>query len=146
MSIVGSDVTNVLSEQKGAKLEFSSVDPKKWVRWMAVQASWRALVPASGLKPLRRHAPFHPGKPWESTLLQHPSVSLPVTTFAHSWGQGRGHWDCFTNLCGANARPTDELSLARGGWGEQPLWTGVLKEGATKAILKACPGVGGRYL
>jgi len=47
------------------------------------------------------------------------------------------------NLCGANARPTDELSLARGGGGEQRSWSGVLKEGTTKAILKACQGVGG---
>jgi len=33
------------------------------------------------------------------------------------------------NLCGANARPRDELSLARGGGGKQRLCSGVLKEG-----------------
>jgi len=35
------------------------------------------------------------------------------------------------NLCGANAHPTDERSVARSGspGGEQHLWSGVLKEG-----------------
>ena len=47
------------------------------------------------------------------------------------------------NLCGPNERPTDELSLARGGGGEQRVRSVVLKEGTTKAILKACQGVCG---
>ena len=47
---------------------------------------------------------------------------------------------------GRNARPTDDLSLARGEGGGQRTWSVVLKEGTTKAILKACQGVFGRLV
>jgi len=46
------------------------------------------------------------------------------------------------NLCNANARPTDKHCLARGWRGWQGVCSGVRKEGTTKAILKACQGVG----
>jgi len=49
-----------------------------------------------------------------------------------------------TRTCAVpNARPTDEFLLVRGGGGEQRVWSWVLKEGTTKAILQACQGVWG---
>jgi len=45
------------------------------------------------------------------------------------------------NLCGADARPTDELSLASSGEGEQRVCvcSGVLKEKTSKAIFESLP-------
>ena len=57
------------------------------------------------------------------------------------WMEGCSQRD--TNLCGANAHPTDELSLARGKGGEQRMWSGecsgVLKKGTTKAVSDSLP-------